>query len=145
MEKLVKLLTQLLITLRDLEAILADEQLLLCAGQIDGVALQVVTDKKNTLLSSLQHLDKIRMQGEKVLRLQAPYQDKPALAELWQQITELGEALRNQNRHNGMLLSYHLDHNEKALAVLKSRHAQTVYGSDGQPRTSSISGRRVSI
>ncbi|MGM3174048.1 flagella synthesis protein FlgN [Dickeya lacustris] len=145
MEKLVKLLNQILLALRDLEAVLADEQLLLCAGRIDGTALQVVTDKKNALLSSLAQLDKIRLQGERVLRVQSPYEDNTALAEVWQQVAVLGEKLRDKNRHNGMLLSYHLDHNEKALALLKDKHAQTVYGADGQPRTSSISGRRISI
>ncbi|MBP2844130.1 flagellar export chaperone FlgN [Dickeya oryzae] len=145
MEKLVKLLEQLLFNMRELEAVLSDEQSLLCAGHVDGPALQVITDKKSSLLATIQHLDKIRLQGESALRVKAPYSSHPAVAHIWQQITALSEALRDKNQHNGLLLGYHLDHNEKALAVLKPRHAQSLYGPDGQSRSNSISGRRISI
>ncbi|MBO8132302.1 MULTISPECIES: flagella synthesis protein FlgN [Dickeya] len=145
MEKLVKLLEQLLFNMRELEVVLSDEQLLLCAGHVDGPALQVITDKKGSLLSTIQHLDKIRLQGESVLRVKAPYSSHAALEQTWQQITALSESLRDKNQHNGLLLGYHLDHNEKALAVLKPRHAQSLYGPDGQSRSNSISGRRISI
>ncbi|MGM3189894.1 flagella synthesis protein FlgN [Dickeya dadantii subsp. dieffenbachiae] len=145
MEKLVKLLEQLLFNMRELEAVLSDEQLLLCAGHVDGPALQVITDKKGSLLSTIQHLDKIRLQGESVLRVKAPYSNHATLEQTWQQITALSESLRDKNQHNGLLLGYHLDHNEKALAVLKPRHAQSLYGPDGQSRSNSISGRRISI
>ncbi|MBP2835881.1 flagella synthesis protein FlgN [Dickeya parazeae] len=145
MEKLVKLLEQLLLNMRELEAVLSDEQSLLCAGHVDGPALQVITDRKNSLLATIQHLEKIRLQGESALRVKAPYSSHPTVAQVWQQISELSEALRDKNQHNGLLLGYHLDHNEKALAVLKPRHAQSLYGPDGQSRSNSISGRRISI
>ncbi|QIZ50706.1 flagella synthesis protein FlgN [Dickeya zeae] len=145
MEKLVKLLEQLLLNMRELAAVLSDEQSLLCAGHVDGPALQVITDRKSSLLTTIQHLDKIRLQGESALRVKAPYSSHPTVAQVWQQIAELSEALRDKNQHNGLLLGYHLDHNEKALAVLKPRHAQSLYGPDGQSRSNSISGRRISI
>ncbi|ACZ76380.1 flagellar export chaperone FlgN [Dickeya zeae] len=145
MEKLVKLLEQLLLNMRELEAVLSDEQSLLCAGHVDGPALQVITDRKSSLLATIQHLEKIRLQGESALRVKAPYSSHPTVAQVWQQISELSEALRDKNQHNGLLLGYHLDHNEKALAVLKPRHAQSLYGPDGQSRSNSISGRRISI
>ncbi|MCO7261244.1 flagella synthesis protein FlgN [Dickeya zeae] len=145
MEKLVKLLEQLLLNMRELAAVLSDEQSLLCAGHVDGPALQVITDRKSSLLTTVQHLDKIRLQGESALRVKAPYSSHPTVAQVWQQIAELSEALRDKNQHNGLLLGYHLDHNEKALAVLKPRHAQSLYGPDGQSRSNSISGRRISI
>ncbi|QDX29641.1 flagella synthesis protein FlgN [Dickeya poaceiphila] len=143
MEKLVKLLEQLLLNMRELGVVLSDEQLLLCAGHVNGPALQVITDKKNSLLTTIQHLDKIRLQGESALRVTAPYTTHPVVSEIWQQITELTETLRDKNQHNGLLLGYHLDHNEKALAVLKPHNAQPLYGPDGQSRSNSLSGRRI--
>ncbi|MBE0792440.1 flagellar export chaperone FlgN, partial [Escherichia coli] len=73
------------------------------------------------------------------------YSNVPALAERWQRILELAESLRYSNLHNGLLLQQHIEHNTQALAVLNTRHGQSLYGPDGHAKGASLLGRKIGI
>lgn len=132
MEKLQLTLEKKLAQLNALAEVIAEEQLLLCAGRIQGMALQDVTEKKSTMLTTLAWLDKNRINEESTLGLKAPYEEVPVLAECWQKIQAKLSPLHNMNKHNGMLLSYHIDYNNQALAILNASHSATLYGANGQ-------------
>ncbi|MCL6408634.1 flagellar biosynthesis protein FlgN, partial [Dickeya dadantii] len=108
MENLQSILDQLLSNLRELDAVLSEEQTLLCAGYINNIALQQVTERKTSLLATMQHLETRRHESESALTLQAPYDGIEPLSVYWQQVQELTRRLNNQNKHNGLLLSRHI-------------------------------------
>lgn len=144
MENLQSILEQLLNNLRELDAILSEEQTLLCAGLINSIALQQVTEKKTSLLSTMQHLENRRHETESALKLQAPYDSIETLSAYWQQIQELTGRLNNQNKHNGLLLSRHIAYTNEAINILKPRHGG-LYGPDGQSKGLTVGGRKITF
>ncbi|MCV9880395.1 flagellar export chaperone FlgN [Brenneria izbisi] len=145
MEKLQTILDQLLHNLDELQKVMSDEQTQLCAGSINSSALQKITEKKSSLLATMQYLEQCRHEEELAIHLQAPYDRIDALAERWQKVLMLTKNLRDKNQHNGLLLNQHVAHTDKALQILKPRHGQGLYGPDGQAKGTSISGRKISI
>ncbi|CCO67672.1 TPA: flagellar export chaperone FlgN [Yersinia enterocolitica] len=144
-ERLQTNLGQQLELLESLKTVVAQEQQLLCSGRIQGIVLQGVTEQKSSILATLAYLDQTRLTTEKNINIQAPYSNVPALAERWQRILELAESLRYSNLHNGLLLQQHIEHNTQALAVLNTRHAQSLYGPDGHAKGASLLGRKIGI
>lgn len=144
MENLAQRLDKLLETLSALGAVQAEEHNLLCSNTLAGVALQRVTDTKSQLLATVNYLEQQRLEYEKAHHCQAPYNGQPHLAERWQQVQLLGQQLREQNNHNGMLLNHHIEHNQQALAVLNKQN-KSLYGPDGQSRASSLLGRKIGV
>ncbi|ACY84065.1 flagellar export chaperone FlgN [Edwardsiella piscicida] len=133
-------LQQMVENLQALNATLAQEQQLLCAGQVDAVRLQTVTLEKENLLADLRHLDQRRRDDA----AQPPYAE-PQQAALWQTILTLTRQLHDMNQHNGDLLNRHLSHNQQALGTLKSRHGQTLYGPDGQTQSGLFNARKLRV
>nr|WED69147.1 flagellar export chaperone FlgN [Pectobacterium colocasium] len=145
MENLQSILEQLLHNLRELDAVMSDEQTLLCAGHINSIALQQVTEKKTSLLATMQHLEARRHEAESALKLQAPYDGIEKLSACWQQVQELTRRLNNQNKHNGLLLSRHIAYTNEAINILKPRHGQGLYGPDGQSKGVTVGGRKITF
>lgn len=135
-------LEEIFAALNSLGEVLAQEQEQLCAGRIDAVRLQSCTQRKETLLATLRHLDvRRRSEGGDA----APYGEHPALASLWHSISQLTERLQNLNQHNGRLLEQHLQRNQEALGVLNGRHGPSLYGPDGQPNAGAPPGKKLGI
>ncbi|MEH2920940.1 flagella synthesis protein FlgN [Samsonia erythrinae] len=145
MDNLQSILEQLLNNLRELDVVLSEEQTLLCAGHINGIALQQVTDKKTSLLATMQHLETHRHEVEATLNLQAPYRDVEPLSAYWQQIQSLTSSLNDKNKHNGLLLNRHIAYTNEALNILKPRHGQGLYGPDGQAKSVTVGGRKITF
>ncbi|MCW2474394.1 MULTISPECIES: flagella synthesis protein FlgN [unclassified Symbiopectobacterium] len=145
MEKLQATLDAVLENLNQLSGILSEEQTLLCAGHINSVALQKVTDIKSATLATVQYLDKNRQEIEVRLQLQAPYEADTELFERWQAIQTLTASLHDMNKHNGMLLNQHINYTNEAIAILKPRHGQSLYGPDGQSAGLVVGGRKINL
>ncbi|MHA7846401.1 flagella synthesis protein FlgN [Serratia sp. D1N4] len=144
MEDLIQLLDKLLVTLNALGTTIAQEHALLCSNTLAGVALQRVTDSKSQLLATVSYLEKQRLAVEQPHGLRAPYTHHAHLAAHWQRVQQLGQQLREQNQHNGLLIKQHIDHNAQALAVL-SKQNSSLYGPDGQACASSLLGRKIGV
>ncbi|WP_409160807.1 flagella synthesis protein FlgN [Pectobacterium sp. B2J-2] len=144
MENLQSILEQLLDNLHELDGVMSEEQTLLCAGHINSIALQQVTEKKTSLLATMKHLENRRHETESMLRLQAPYDSIEKLFAYWQQVQELTKRLNDQNRHNGLLLSRHIAYTNEAINILKPRHGG-LYGPDGQSKGVTVGGRRITF
>ncbi|MEH0873365.1 flagellar export chaperone FlgN [Pectobacterium cacticida] len=144
MENLLSILEKLLHNLHDLDEVMTNEQTLLCAGHINSIALQQVTEKKTSLLATMQHLETRRHDIETALKLQAPYEGIEKLFSCWQQVQELTRRLSNQNTHNGLLLSRHIAYTNEAINILKPRHGG-LYGPDGQSKGITVGGRKITF
>ncbi|GKW19715.1 flagellar synthesis protein FlgN [Pectobacterium araliae] len=145
MENLQSILEQLLNNLRELDVVMSEEQTLLCAGHINSVALQQVTEKKTSLLATMQHLEVRRHTTESTLKLQAPYDSVEKLSDYWQQVQELTRRLNDQNKHNGLLLNRHIAYTNEAINILRPRHGQGLYGPDGQSKSVIVGGRKITL
>lgn len=128
-----------------MNTILSEEQTLLCAGHINSVALQKVTDTKSTTLATVQYLDKNRQEIENRLQLHAPYESDAELFERWHAIQALTARLHDMNKHNGMLLNQHISYINEAIAILKPRHGQSLYGPDGQSSGLVVGGININL
>ncbi|ACX87646.1 flagellar biosynthesis protein FlgN [Pectobacterium parmentieri] len=145
MENLQSILEQLLNNLHDLDTVMSEEQTLLCAGHINNIALQQVTENKTSLLATMQYLENRRHETESILKLQAPYDGIVQLSAYWQQVQELTRRLNDQNKHNGLLLSRHIAYTNEAIDILKPRHGQGLYGPDGQSKGMTVGGRKITF
>ncbi|MBI0550048.1 flagella synthesis protein FlgN [Pectobacterium parmentieri] len=145
MENLQSILEQLLNNLHDLDTVMSEEQTLLCAGHINNIALQQVTENKTSLLATMQYLENRRHETESILKLQAPYDGIVQLSAYWQQVQELTRRLNDQNKHNGLLLSRHIAYTNEAIDILKPRHGQGLYGPDGQSKVMTVGGRKITF
>ncbi|CNH36594.1 flagella synthesis protein FlgN [Yersinia pekkanenii] len=142
-ERLQTNLDQQLELLESLSTVVAQEQQLLCSGRIQGIVLQGVTEQKSSILATLAYLDQVRRQT--TANIHAPYSGNDALAVRWQRILQLADSLKYSNLHNGLLLQQHIEHNTQALAVLNTRHGQSLYGPDGHSKGASLLGRKIGI
>ncbi|MTD37453.1 hypothetical protein GIX45_02170 [Erwinia sp. CPCC 100877] len=145
MENLALILEKMHGVLCELESTLLEENTQLSGSQIDPVSLQVVTDKKSSLLAAIAHYDVRRQEEEALYRQRAPYTGNRELMTRWQQIYQLTARLSELNQRSGLLLEKQQE-NVRQLqnAMNKTRVGQMVYGSDGQSRTGA-SGRSFNI
>jgi flagella synthesis protein FlgN len=135
MENLVTILEKMHAALCELEVTLQNENAQLSGSQIDPVSLQVVTDKKSSLLAALAHHDACRQEEEAVKRVRAPYEGNSDLSMRWQQIHQLTVRLSELNQRSGLLLEKQQENVRQLQSVMnKTRVGQMVYGSDGQSR-----------
>lgn len=96
MQKLQTILDKLLHNLDSLQAVMSEEQVQLCAGQINSSALQQVTEKKSSLLATMQYLEQCRHEEESLATLKAPYEGNEELAERWRQVQQLTKTCANR-------------------------------------------------
>lgn len=111
------------------------------SGQINGSALQRITEDKSSLLATLDYLEKQRRAEQDAKR-----SANDEINERWQTITEKTQHLRDLNQHNGWLLEGQIIRNQQALEVLKPYKEPGLYGADGQTATARITGgKKISI
>jgi len=128
--RLPEILNQIANVLNSLETVMNAEQQQLSAGQINGSALQRVTEDKSSLLATLDYLETLRLAELKATAVQ------PTETELqWQTIRLHIQRLGEINQHNGWLLESQREHTEQALAILKPHQAPEFYGADGQAKS----------
>jgi flagella synthesis protein FlgN len=145
MENLALILEKMYGALCELEVTLLEENTQLSGSQIDPVSLQVVTDKKSSLLAAIAHYDTRRQEEETLHHQRAPYAGIQGLESSWQQIHQLTVRLSELNQRSGLLLEKQQENVSKLQnAMNKTRVGQMVYGSDGQSRTGA-SGRSFNI
>lgn len=106
------------------------EQQQLSAGQINGSALQRVTEDKSSLLATLDYLETLRLAELKATSVRPTDLDVK-----WQTIQQQIQRLSDINQHNGWLLESQREHTEQALAILKPHQAPDFYGADGQAKS----------
>ena len=61
--------------------------------------------------------------------------DEPRLAQQWKLLQDVVDRARRANMTNGLMIRVRMNHNEKALAILRgatANNASGVYGPDGR-------------
>jgi len=128
---------------RELQQILRAEQECLLRADVDALLkLTEVKSRQIELLNTLAtlragylhslSLDPDRRGMAQWLAAHAGAQ-KPELAALWQQLLDTATAARVLNDSNGGLIGARLNHNQDALAALRSAaRSLSTYGPDGQ-------------
>lgn len=124
--------------LERLLALLADERVLLNAGEVDGQALAQLAEQKQQELTTLAELEQRRRAALETLGygnhtaadIQAA-RDQNCLPE-WQRLrARAGQAAR-QNRLNGELINLRMAGNQRLLNELHALAGKDLYGPDGQ-------------
>ncbi|MCT4706105.1 flagella biosynthesis chaperone FlgN [Enterobacteriaceae bacterium H11S18] len=137
MSRLLEVLDQMTAVLNSLKEVMDAEQQQLSAGQINGSALQRITEDKSSLLATLDYLEQQRRAEQK-----PDAQASSDVSQRWQTITQKTQHLRDINQHNGWLLEDQLTRNEQTLAVLKPHQEPKFYGADGQATTVNRGGNK---
>ncbi|UVC29958.1 flagella synthesis protein FlgN [Pantoea sp. SOD02] len=133
MDKLYPILTQMKTSLDELEAIMIEEVNQLNRAQINPVSLQVLTDNKSQLLSTIQYYDEMRRQQEQLSAIEAPYQSQLKLMTCWQQVTEKVRNTKSLNQKVETLLQSHMQKNQHMQKVVDHvGNTNTLYGSTGE-------------
>ena len=135
MDKLYPILTQMKTSLDELEAIMIEEVNQLSRVQINPVSLQVLSDNKSQLLSSIQYYDEMRLQQEQLSALQAPYHLNSRLFTSWKLIRERVQSTKTLNAQVETLLQNHMKKNQYMQKVVdRVGHANALYGPAGESR-----------
>lgn len=145
MDKLYPILAQMKTSLDELEAIMIEEVNQLNRTQINPVSLQVLTDNKSQLLSTIQYYDEMRRQQEQISALEAPYGAYGKMAACWQQISEKVRDTRALNQKVESLLQSHMHKNQHMQKVVDHvGHGNTLYGPAGESSLAPT-GRKYNI
>ncbi|MFJ5980327.1 flagella biosynthesis chaperone FlgN [Enterobacter cancerogenus] len=141
MSRLSEILDQMTVVLNDLKTVMDAEQQHLSSGQVNGSALQRITEDKSSLLATLDYLEQQRRAEQDPQR-----SANDEILERWQNITEKTQHLRDLNQHNGWLLEGQIIRNQQALEVLKPHKETGLYGADGQASSARVTGgKKISI
>ncbi|WP_227719810.1 flagella synthesis protein FlgN [Yersinia proxima] len=145
MENLRSILLKLEGSLEELEAILIEEANQLRRTQINPVSLQIVSDSKSQLLSTISHYDEQRKQQEGILKLIAPYHQNSRLASYWSHIIQKVSVANELNKKISVLLDLHMQKtNDLKSVVNKAGSNSSLYSPDGQSNNS-LSGKVYNI
>jgi flagella synthesis protein FlgN len=145
MDKLYPILAQMKTSLDELEAIMIEEVNQLSRPQINPVSLQVLTDNKSQLLSTIQYYDEMRRQEELTQKATAPYSQQSKLFTCWQQVSEKVRSTRELNLKVETLLNQHMQRNQQIQKVVNQvGHHGALYGPAGES-SSAPSGRKYNI
>ena len=126
MSRLTEIMDHMTVVLNDLKTVMDAEQQQLSAGNVNGSALQRITEDKSSLLATLDYLEQQRRTEQS-----ARHSANDDVADRWQTITEKTQHLR--------------DLNQQALDVLKPHQEPALYGANGQTSSSRSSGKKFSI
>ncbi len=146
MEKLFPILTQMKTSLDELEAIMIEEVNQLNRTQINPVSLQILTDNKSQLLSTIQYYDEMRRQQEQQSALEAPYHQHSKLFACWQLVSERVRITKSLNLQVEHLLQGHMKKNQQMQKVVEKvgHNTSTLYGPAGESNNLP-SGRKYNI
>lgn len=145
MDKLYPILAQMKTSLDELEAIMIEEVNQLNRAQINPVSLQVLTDNKSQLLSTIQYYDEMRRQQEQQSAIEAPYQAQMKLFNCWQLVTEKVRNTKALNQKVESLLQSHMQKNQHMQKVVDHiGQTNTLYGPAGESSLAPT-GRKYNI
>lgn len=132
MENLRSILIKMHDSIAELETILAEELNQLGRPQINAVSLQIVSDTKSRLLSTIGYYDEMRTQEENRLKIAAPYQEQSSLSVLWNNIARGVSISNGINKKVATLLEMHMQKaNDLKSMVNQVGNRASTYSPDG--------------
>lgn len=132
MENLRSILIKMHDSIAELETILAEELNQLGRPQINAVSLQIVSDTKSRLLSTIGYYDEMRTQEEGRLKIAAPYLEQSSLSVLWNNIARGVSISNGINKKVATLLEMHMQKaNDLKSMVNQVGNRASTYSPDG--------------
>lgn len=147
MENLQVVLNKLYTLLDELETTLKEEIRQLSHAQINPISLQIISDNKSRLLSSINFYDEQRKREEKQLNIASPYPQQPELAAHWENITRVVKKSNELNQKSYQLLEMHMKKvNDFKKIVQQTAVSGSLYGQSGNPDSDGSSNAyRISV
>ncbi|MGP3590913.1 flagella synthesis protein FlgN [Vagococcus sp. WN89Y] len=147
MENLQVVLNKLYTLLDELETTLTEEIRQLSHAQINPISLQIISDNKSRLLSSINFYDEQRKREEKQSNLASPYTQQPELAAQWESITRVVKKSNELNQKSYQLLEMHMKKvNDFKKIVKQTAVAGSLYGQSGNHNSDgSVNAYRISV
>lgn len=131
--------------LEELRPVLAEELSQLNRPQLNPVTLQMLSDNKSRLLSTINFFEEQRKAEESQLGIAAPYDQQPLLKPLWEDVVAIARETRAMNMSIHPILELQM---QKALTlksmVKQMSHRTTLYGADGTSQQT-IKGKAYNI
>ncbi|WP_435927751.1 flagella synthesis protein FlgN [Dryocola sp. BD613] len=135
MENLQVILLKMHDSMMELEAILTEEMNQLSRAQINPVSLQIISDTKSRLLSTIGYYDEMRTQEEHRLNLAAPYKDHVPFATQWRNISEHVKISNGLNKQIARLLEMHMEKANNVKNIVNEVDSRvSTYSVDGISR-----------
>jgi len=147
MENLQVVLNKLYTLLDELETTLTEEIRQLSHAQINPISLQIISDNKSRLLSSINFYDEQRKREEKQLQIASPYPQQPELAAQWENVTRVVKKSNELNQKSYQLLEMHMKKvNDFKKIVKQTAVAGSLYGQSGNHDSDgSVNAYRISV
>ncbi|AUX73486.1 MULTISPECIES: flagella synthesis protein FlgN [Erwinia] len=147
MDKLYPILSQMKTSLGELEGIMIEEFNHLSRPQINPVSLQILTDNKSQLLSTIHYYDELRRKEEAEMHISAPYRQQVKLFTCWQQLSEKVESTKKLNLKVEELLNMHMKTNLQMKQIVTTVGGNnSLYGSTGESHSAPVGGSyRISV
>lgn len=147
MDKLYPILSQMKTSLGELEGVMIEEINQLSRPQINPVSLQILTDNKSQLLSSIHYYDELRRKEEAEMRISAPYRQQVKLFSCWQQLSQKVESTKELNLKVEELLNMHMKTNVQIKQIVTSVAGNnSLYGSTGESHAAPVGrGYHISV
>lgn len=119
-------------SLCELESVLNDEVTQLSQARINPVSLQVVSDHKSRLLSTICFYDRERKTQEELLGMAAPYLSEPLLEADWDAVLQTLKRASILNVKSAQLIDIH----KERITTFRQHltlggELPSVYGADG--------------
>ncbi|WP_058913542.1 flagella synthesis protein FlgN [Entomohabitans teleogrylli] len=141
MEKLHAILVKMQDSMTELETVITEEMEQLRRPQINPVLLQIVSDNKSRLLSTISHYDKLRVREEQRLHISAPYHQHKLFAARWKKISRCADNANRANQDIYVLLEMHMQKSTQLQAMLnKAGDRATLYNPQGEEKKT-LSGK----
>ncbi|MCE3025831.1 flagella synthesis protein FlgN [Salinicola sp. DM10] len=140
------LLTEQLHQLEQLLETLTAERECLKEGRADGEVLNTLATHKQAQLAELERLEHLRRDAQQAQGLGDGARGAEQLADihdadqLWGQIRQQADRLKQMNRLNGFVISQRMEHNQRAIDFLERAVGGSVYGRNGQAKPKNFSG-----
>lgn len=135
MENLHSVLLQMQESLNELEMTLVEELDQLRRVKFNPVSLQIISDSKSQLLSTIGYYDDMRKQVETSMHIFAPYPQNEHFAAHWTAITTKVASANKLNMKVYDLLDSHIRKTDYLKKLFSNAGTiSTLYGSEGQSR-----------
>lgn len=145
MNALRETLIKLQALLEELKPVLSEELSQLNRLQLNPVALQMLSDNKSRLLSTISYYETQRKKQECELNVAAPYTHQPLLKPLWQNILASARLTSELNSAIYPILESQMQKAATLKSMVKQvSHCAALYNADGKS-SQSITGKACNI
>ena len=145
MNELHNTLIKLHTLMEELKPLLMEELSQLHQPQLNPVSLQMLSDNKSRLLSTINYYEVQRKQQEDGLGITAPYEASQTLKRLWQNVIASAQIASDLNSHISPLLELQMQKAKALQNLVKQVNSSvSIYNAEGKS-PQSMTGKACNI